>query len=180
MSTFVNTINPTPFGAFDSDTEFQTEADLNKANAAMANQINQFNEQTAFERDLMGRKGMLNMILSDTYARPWRRHDGLYKRRRRYKHYPLQYWEEYGDKLWYPFLGPLFGLMITDFYLIQKQSLSNKDVYSLEDNGKYYYSSGWQIKAIYSLFIAFVVYFRFILWIFFQLNIIYVSILYLL
>ena len=27
MSTFVNTINPTPFGAFDSDTEFQTEAD---------------------------------------------------------------------------------------------------------------------------------------------------------
>jgi len=31
--------------------EFQTEADLNKANAAMVNQINQFNEQIEFDRD---------------------------------------------------------------------------------------------------------------------------------
>lgn len=31
--------------------EFQTQADLNKANAAMVNQINQFNEQIEFDRD---------------------------------------------------------------------------------------------------------------------------------
>ena len=54
------------------------------------------------------------------------------------------------------FLGPLFGLMISDFYLIQKQSLANKDVYSLENNGKYYYSGGWHIKGLYSVILGFI------------------------
>ena len=27
MATFANTLNPTPFGAFDSDTQFQSDAD---------------------------------------------------------------------------------------------------------------------------------------------------------
>ena len=54
------------------------------------------------------------------------------------------------------FLGPLFGVMISDFYFIQKGKLNNKDIYSLENNGVYYYSGGWHLKAIYSVILGFI------------------------
>ena len=54
------------------------------------------------------------------------------------------------------FFGPLFGIMISDFYLIKKRDLVNKDIYSLEKNGAYYYSGGWHIKGVYSLILGFV------------------------
>ncbi len=54
------------------------------------------------------------------------------------------------------FFGPLFGLMITDFYMIKKGKLENKDIYSLETNGTYYYSGGWHLKGVYSLILGFI------------------------
>ena len=54
------------------------------------------------------------------------------------------------------FFGPLFGIMISDYYLIKKGNLINKDIYSLEDNGEYYYSAGWHLKGVYSLIIGFI------------------------
>ncbi len=54
------------------------------------------------------------------------------------------------------FFGPLFGIMISDFYFIQKSNLNNKDIYSLEDNGAYYYTGGWHIKGVYSLILGFI------------------------
>ncbi len=54
------------------------------------------------------------------------------------------------------FFGPLFGIIIFDFYYIQKSKLDNKDIYSLEDNGIYYYSGGWHIKAVYSVILGFI------------------------
>ena len=54
------------------------------------------------------------------------------------------------------FFGPLFGVMISDFYYIQKGKLNNKDIYSLENNGIYYYSGGWHIKAVYSVILGFI------------------------
>ena len=54
------------------------------------------------------------------------------------------------------FFGPFFGIMIFDFYFIKKGNLINKDIYSLESNGAYYFSGGWHIKGIYSLFIGFI------------------------
>tara|TARA_X000000368_G_scaffold415477_1_gene407302 strand:- start:57 stop:1514 length:1458 start_codon:yes stop_codon:yes gene_type:complete len=54
------------------------------------------------------------------------------------------------------FFGPLFGIMISDFYLIKKGNLINKDIYSLESNGEYYYSGGWHIKGVYSLTLGFI------------------------
>ncbi len=54
------------------------------------------------------------------------------------------------------FFGPLFGIMIADFYYIQKGKLNNKDIYSLENNGIYYYSGGWHIKAVYSVILGFI------------------------
>ncbi len=52
--------------------------------------------------------------------------------------------------------GPLFGIMISDFYLIRNKNLINKDIYSLESNGEYFYSGGWHIKGVYSLILGFV------------------------
>ena len=54
------------------------------------------------------------------------------------------------------FFGPLFGVIVADFYLIQKENLSNKDLYSNDKESSYYYSSGWHIKGIYSLVIGFI------------------------
>ena len=54
------------------------------------------------------------------------------------------------------FFGPLFGIMISDFYFIKKGDLVNKDIYSLERNGVYYYSGGWHIKGVYSLILGFI------------------------
>ena len=54
------------------------------------------------------------------------------------------------------FFGPLFGVMISDFYLIKKGNLINKDIYSLESNGAYYYTGGWHLKGVYSLILGFI------------------------
>ena len=54
------------------------------------------------------------------------------------------------------FFGPLFGIMIVDYYLIKKQSYNPKDLFSSDPNGRYFYSKGWNLKALYALFIAFV------------------------
>ena len=54
------------------------------------------------------------------------------------------------------FFGPLFGVMISDYYYIRKGNIDNKDIYSLETNGIYYYSGGWHLKGIYALFLGFI------------------------
>ena len=54
------------------------------------------------------------------------------------------------------FFGPLFGIMIADFYFINKGSLNNKDIYSLEKSGVYYYTGGWHIKGVYSIILGFI------------------------
>ena len=54
------------------------------------------------------------------------------------------------------FFGPIFGVIIIDYYLIKKSNLSNKDLYSADNKSIYYYSNGWHIKAIYSLSLGFI------------------------
>ena len=54
------------------------------------------------------------------------------------------------------FFGPIFGVMAVDYYLIQKEDLSNKDLYSIDKDSSYYYSGGWHIKGVYALLIGFI------------------------
>ena len=54
------------------------------------------------------------------------------------------------------FFGPLSGVMIADYYLIKNKELSNNDIYSVDGEGLYFYSGGWHIKGVYSLFIGFI------------------------
>ena len=54
------------------------------------------------------------------------------------------------------FFGPIFGIMIADYYLIKGKNILNKDIFSSESSSSYYYSNGWQIKGLYSLIIGFI------------------------
>jgi NCS1 family nucleobase:cation symporter-1 len=54
------------------------------------------------------------------------------------------------------FFGPIFGIMVVDYYLVKKSNLNNKDIFSLDPSGTYFYSNGWHIKGIYSLIIGFI------------------------
>ena len=54
------------------------------------------------------------------------------------------------------FFGPLFGVIVVDYYLIKKSSLDSKDIYSLDSDSLYFYSNGWHIKAVYSLILGFI------------------------
>jgi NCS1 family nucleobase:cation symporter-1 len=46
--------------------------------------------------------------------------------------------------------------MVTDYYKVKKGNLINKDIYSLERNGAYYFSGGWHVKGVYSLILGFI------------------------
>ena len=54
------------------------------------------------------------------------------------------------------FFGPIFGIIVADYYLVKKKKIINKDIFSPRKTGVYYFSGGWHIRAIYSLFIAFI------------------------
>ena len=54
------------------------------------------------------------------------------------------------------FFGPIFGIVIIDYYFIKKQKIVNKDIFSSLTDSSYYYSGGWHIKGIYSLLIGFI------------------------
>ena len=54
------------------------------------------------------------------------------------------------------FFGPIFGIMIIDYYIIKNQTINNKDIFSSLNDSVYYYSNGWQLKGIYSLLIGFI------------------------
>ena len=54
------------------------------------------------------------------------------------------------------FFGPLFGIIVVDYYLIKKTNLDNKAIFSLENNDLYSYTNGWHFKAIYSLVLGFI------------------------
>ncbi len=54
------------------------------------------------------------------------------------------------------FFGPLFGILVVDYYLVKKKNIINKDILSLEKNSAYFYSNGWHIKAVYSLVLGFI------------------------
>ena len=54
------------------------------------------------------------------------------------------------------FFGPIFGVIIADFYFIQKSKINNKDIFSTSPNAIYFYGNGWHYKSIYSTLIGFI------------------------
>ncbi len=54
------------------------------------------------------------------------------------------------------FFGPIFGLVIADYFFIKRSIIENKDIHSLSPNGTYFYFNGWNLKALYSIIIGFI------------------------
>ncbi len=54
------------------------------------------------------------------------------------------------------FFGPIFGIIVADYYFIKEKKIINKDIFSSLKDSSYFYSNGWQIKGIYSLIIGFI------------------------
>jgi|TARA_B110000238_G_scaffold96015_1_gene104817 NCS1 family nucleobase:cation symporter-1 len=54
------------------------------------------------------------------------------------------------------FFGPIVGVIVIDYYFIKKSILDNKDIFSSDINGSYFYTNGWHIKAVYSLILGFI------------------------
>ena len=52
------------------------------------------------------------------------------------------------------FFGPIFGIIIVDYYVIKKRILINKDIFFANEKSVYMYSKGWNLKALYSILIG--------------------------
>jgi len=45
-------------------------------------------------------------------------------------------------------IGPLFGILIADYYLVRKQHVVVDDLFTLEEDGEYWYSKGYNPAAV--------------------------------
>ena len=46
------------------------------------------------------------------------------------------------------FIGPLFGVLIVDYYLVRKQRVDVDDLFTMEERGSYWYSRGYNRAAV--------------------------------
>lgn len=46
------------------------------------------------------------------------------------------------------FLAPLYGVLIADYYVIQRRQLKVADLFTMDESGRYHYTKGWNIRAV--------------------------------
>ncbi|WP_408617125.1 NCS1 family nucleobase:cation symporter-1 [Celerinatantimonas sp. MCCC 1A17872] len=51
-------------------------------------------------------------------------------------------------------IGPLYGIVLVDYYRIRKQKIHLSSLYNDTKNGQYWYNNGWNTRAIIALIIA--------------------------
>lgn len=51
-------------------------------------------------------------------------------------------------------LGPMFGIMIADYYLVKRQTLVLEDLYTMSPKGSLHYDGGWNRKALLALVLS--------------------------
>ncbi len=51
-------------------------------------------------------------------------------------------------------LGPMFGIIICDYYLVRRQTVVMDDLYSMSPSGSLYYQGGWNTRALATLAIS--------------------------
>ena len=45
------------------------------------------------------------------------------------------------------FFGPIFGVIIADYYLVKKEKVNHKDLFFIRLENEYIYSGGWNYKS---------------------------------
>lgn len=48
-------------------------------------------------------------------------------------------------------LGPMFGIMVADYYLVKRQKVVLEDLYTMSPSGSLYFEGGWHRKALIAL-----------------------------
>ena len=48
-------------------------------------------------------------------------------------------------------LGPMFGIMLSDYYLVKRQAVIVEELYTMSPSGAYNYDGGWNHKALVAL-----------------------------
>ena len=51
-------------------------------------------------------------------------------------------------------LGPMFGIMIADYYLVKRQSVTVDDLYSMAPQATYHFAAGWNRTALIALAVS--------------------------
>src|SRR5262249_57018218 len=51
-------------------------------------------------------------------------------------------------------MGPLFGTIIADYYLVRRQKVVLVDLYSMSPAGSYFYDHGWNRRAVVALAVS--------------------------
>ena len=51
-------------------------------------------------------------------------------------------------------LGPMFGVIVADYYIVKRQMLDVEDLYRMSPAGSFHYSGGWNPKAVGALAVA--------------------------
>ena len=54
------------------------------------------------------------------------------------------------------FFGPIFGVIISDYYLIKKEKINHKELFYPKETTEYIYSNGWNSKGLFSIIIGFI------------------------
>ena len=54
------------------------------------------------------------------------------------------------------FFGPIFGVIICDYYFVKKQNINHKELFYPKEDTVYIYSNGWNYRGLYSIIIGFV------------------------
>ncbi|MEQ3554253.1 NCS1 family nucleobase:cation symporter-1 [Pseudonocardia nematodicida] len=45
-------------------------------------------------------------------------------------------------------LAPLYGVLVADYYIVQRRSLKVADLFTMDPAGRYHYTRGWNLRAI--------------------------------
>jgi NCS1 family nucleobase:cation symporter-1 len=49
------------------------------------------------------------------------------------------------------FIGPLFGILIADYYFVRRQHVDVDELYTLRPTGRYWYSKGYNPAAVWTM-----------------------------
>ena len=48
-------------------------------------------------------------------------------------------------------LGPMFGIMVADYYLVKRQQIVLDDLYTMSQTGSLHFENGWNARALIAL-----------------------------
>ena len=54
-------------------------------------------------------------------------------------------------------LGPMFGIMVSDYYVVKRQQVVLNDLYTMSPSGSLYYNGGWNKRALIALAVSAIV-----------------------